>query len=417
MDGSTGEGGGQIIRTALALSMLTGTPIEIERIRAGRAKPGLMRQHLMCVQASQALSNAIVKGAKLGSTGFSFHPKGLLSQVADSLQTPSAHKREADSGSFTNSSSSTSSASSSSSSSPHNESPYSFDIGSAGSTSLVLQTLLPALLFAQGHEGQGQSVPSVTIKGGTHCPFAPTTDFLQRAFVPALAKLGMQVTVEMPQAGFVPIGGGEVSVTAQPFMRRAGTPPLQLTKRGDLVSIELVASNVNLDFDICKRELACAKATLIEAGIDETLIHTKGLKLRGIGEGNTCFAVVTHHVADSSQADGSSHTDGSSQADKGENLHHEVFSLLGEKRTSAEKMGNRLAGLVKRYLFKTDALVDEYLTDQLLLPLALSGGGEFSARMISQHTETQAWLIEQFLPVEIKFEPLSEHNTLVRVVC
>ena len=79
-------------------------------------------------------------------------------------------------------------------------------------------------------------------------------------------------------------------------------------------------------------------------------------------------------------------------------------------------MGNRLAGLVKRYLFKTDALMDEYLTDQLLLPLALAGGGAFTARVISQHTKTQAWLIEQFLSVEIKFETIDEGKTLVRVI-
>ena len=99
-----------------------------------------------------------------------------------------------------------------------------------------------------------------------------------------------------------------------------------------------------------------------------------------------------------------------------ENSHSEVFTLLGEKRTSAEKIGNRLAGLVKRYVLNTEALVDEYLTDQLLLPLALSGGGEFIARVISQHTETQAWLIEQFLPVTITFKTLNDNTVLVRVI-
>ncbi|MBF0658677.1 RNA 3'-phosphate cyclase [Psychrobacter sp. NG25] len=352
IDGSTGEGGGQIIRTALSLSMLTGIPIEMFNIRAGRAKSGLMRQHLMCVQASQQISNASVSGAVLGSSSFRFAPSAI---------------RSGD---------------------------YHFDIGSAGSTSLVLQTLLPALLFAN----TDQSVLStVSIKGGTHNPLAPTTDFLQQAFVPALAKLGMQVNIECVQAGFAPIGGGVIKATITPFMRRADSKPLMLTERGALTNIALVASVLNLEYDIGKRELASAKSVLLESVVDDSLITTKANKLDGIGEGNTCYAQVTHEC--------------------GDHLHHEIFTLLGEKRTSAEKMGNRLAGLIKRYLFRTDALVDEYLTDQLLLPLALSGGGEFTARIISQHTETQAWLIEQFLPVEIKFETIDEQKTLVRVVC
>ena len=353
IDGSTGEGGGQIIRTALSLSMLTGIPIEITNIRAGRAKSGLMRQHLMCVQASQQISNATVTGAVLGSSTFRFAPNTIKSGD------------------------------------------YSFDIGSAGSTTLVLQTLLPALFFAN----ESSQSSTVTIKGGTHNPLAPTTDFLQHAFVPALAKLDMQVIVDCQKIGFAPIGGGEIKATITPFMRRANIPPFQLTERGKLTHIELVANILNLDYDICTRELASAKSVLIEAGIDAALITTQANKLQGIGEDNSCYAKVTHCIGNS------------------EKSHSEIFTLLGAKRTSAEKIGNRLAGLIKRYVFKTETLVDEYLTDQLLLPLALAGGGEFTARMISQHTQTQAWLIEQFLPITIVFDVINENNTLVRVVC
>lgn len=360
IDGSTGEGGGQIIRTALSLSMLTSIPIEITNLRAGRAKPGLMRQHLVCVQASQAISDATVTGAHLGSTTFSFTPIAIKSGD------------------------------------------YTFDIGSAGSTSLVLQTLLPALLFANVDECVKSTV---TIKGGTHNPLAPTTDFLQNAFVPALAKLGMQVDIELQQVGFAPIGGGSIKATITPFLRRANILPFKLIERSELVNIALVASVLNLDYDICKRELASAQASLIESGIDKTLINTRSHRLQGIGEGNTCYAQVTHTVDEPPI-----HKTGAQVT------HQEMFTLLGEKRSSAENMGNRLAGLVKRYLLNTDAIVDEYLTDQLLLPLALSRGGEFSARMISDHTETQAWLIEQFLPVEIKFEAIDDNKTLVKVI-
>lgn len=371
IDGSTGEGGGQIIRSALSLSMLTGIPIEITNIRAGRAKPGLMRQHLMCVEASKVISGAIVTGAHLGSTAFTFAPNTI--QAGD----------------------------------------YNFAIGSAGSTSLVLQTLLPALLFAHS-EAQAntlydqQNLSTVTISGGTHNPLAPTFDFLQQAFMPVLAKLGMHIEIELLQAGFAPVGGGSIKATIAPFIRRADRPAFELTERGKLTHIELVASTLNLDYDICLRELASAKAALSDSGVYEGLITTQTHKLSGIGEGNTCYAQVTHQVGEKIGAD---------SPQTSNKLHYEVFTLLGEKRTSAEKMGNRLAGLVKRYVFKTHALLDEYLTDQLLLPLALSGGGEFTARMISQHTQTQAWLIEQFLPVEIKFVEADENRTLVRVIC
>ncbi len=352
IDGSTGEGGGQIIRTALSLSMLTGIPIEITNIRAGRTKSGLMRQHLVCVQASDQISNAKVTGAHLGSTTLSFAPNTIKSGD------------------------------------------YTFDIGSAGSTTLVLQTLLPALLFAN----KNSQSSTVTIIGGTHNPLAPTSDFLQQAFIPVIKKLGMSVDIECVKAGFAPIGGGVIKATITPFLRRADSVPFKLTERGKLTHIELVASILNLDYDICIRELASAKAVLIEAGIDETIITTQSNKLQGIGEGNSCYAKVTYQMADSEES------------------HSESFTLLGAKRTSAEKMGNRLAGLVKRYVFKTEALVDEYLTDQLLLPLSLAGGGEFTARTISQHTETQAWMIEQFLPVEIRFETIAENKTLVKVI-
>ena len=353
IDGSTGEGGGQIIRSALSLSMLTGIPIEVTNIREGRAKSGLMRQHLVCLQAAQEISDAKVAGASFGSTAFSFTP--------DSIKSGDYH----------------------------------FDIGSAGSTTLVLQTVLPALLFANT---ESTASSTVTIKGGTHNPLAPTTDFLTQAFLPALAKLGMQVNVDCQKAGFAPIGGGEIKATIKPFLRRAHTAPFKLTERGKLTHIELVASIVNLDYDICIRELTSAKSVLIEAGIDEAIITTQSNKLQGIGEDNSCYAKVTHQIANS------------------ENSHDEIFTLLGAKRTSAEKIGNRLAGLVKRYVLKTEALVDEYLTDQLLLPLALAGGGEFTARTISQHTETQAWLIEQFLPVRITFKVINENKTLVRMI-
>jgi RNA 3'-terminal phosphate cyclase (ATP) len=171
LDGSIGEGGGQILRTALSLSLLTGKPFQLTHIRAGRKKPGLMRQHLVCVQAAKAIGQAKVTGDHLHSTELTFEPQTVQA----------GH--------------------------------YHFAIGSAGSTMLVLQTLLPVLMM------QSQS-STLKIEGGTHNPLAPTLDFIQRGFLPAVAKIGIQVEVVASQAGFAPVGGGIVDVVIQPWTDR-----------------------------------------------------------------------------------------------------------------------------------------------------------------------------------------------------
>lgn len=346
IDGSFGEGGGQILRTALALSIITQTPIEITKIRAGRKKSGLMRQHLVCVQAAKAISHATVKGDELGSQTLQFTPHTIQSGR------------------------------------------YDFDIGSAGSTTLVLQTILPPLLVAKEKS-------MISIKGGTHNPLAPTVDFLQHAFIPTLANMGIQLEIELKQAGFAPVGGGELVAKIYPIDRSdeaVSYPNFNLVSRGKLIGVDLVASELNLQLDIPKRELASAEKHLL----DNEFIHVDILSqsthtLTGIGEGNTCYAIVKSETV--------------------QGVHQEVFTLLGEKKNSAENIGKRLAGLVNRYL-SSSACTDEYLTDQLLLPLALlcekrlfkkGNQAQFSARMISEHTRTQAVMIEKFLPVKIEF--------------
>lgn len=171
IDGSQGEGGGQILRTALSLSMITGIPFELINIRAGRKKPGLMRQHLVCVQASQRISNATVEGAELHSQKLYFAPQ----------QVQAGH--------------------------------YDFQIGSAGSTILVLQTLLPALML--------QDQPSqISVQGGTHNPMAPTADFIMHCFLPSLKKLGIDVDFHVKRAGFFPVGAGEIQATIHPWQHK-----------------------------------------------------------------------------------------------------------------------------------------------------------------------------------------------------
>src|SRR5688572_15942956 len=167
IDGSFGEGGGQILRSALALSMVTGRPFRIENIRANRDNPGLARQHLTAVQSAAALCGASVEGAELRSTALSFTPG------------------------------------------PVKPGDYTFSVGSAGSTTLVLQTVLPALLA-------GREPSTLTLEGGTHNPFAPPLDFLEKSFLPVVSRMGPKIDIALEQPGFAPRGGGRFIVTVEP---------------------------------------------------------------------------------------------------------------------------------------------------------------------------------------------------------
>ena len=317
IDGSQGEGGGQILRTALSLSMITGKPFQLNNIRAGRKKPGLMRQHLVCVQASQRISNAVVEGAELHSQSLYFEPQAIQAGC------------------------------------------YDFNIGTAGSTMLVLQTLLPALML--------QDQPSqISIQGGTHNPMAPTAEFVALCFLPTLQKMGIQVDFVLEQAGFFPIGGGKINATIHPWQNRL---PLKLIARDPVQTVRGYAAVLNLPDEIATRELAVLQQQL-------ALSTCQQAYLSGISQGNTAYVTVQ-----------------SAQ-------HCQLFSALGEMRKSAERVAHDLARDVKKYLHSA-AVVDEHLADQLLLPLALGKGGEFTAQVISEHTRTQAAMIQRFLNCDI----------------
>lgn len=333
IDGSQGEGGGQILRTALALSMITGQAFELINIRAGRKKPGLMRQHLVCVQASQHISQAYVEGAELHSQRLYFAPQHVQSGK------------------------------------------YQFQIGSAGSTTLVLQTLLPALLLQN-------EASELTITGGTHNPLAPTADFIEHCFLPTLTKIGIETEFKLNKAGFFPIGAGEIQIKIQPWQH---PNKLNLLDRGALQSTEAFAAVLNLseEAQIAQRELATLNKRL---KLDtQQLFH-----LNGISQGNTAYVKVEHQH------------------------HTQLFTALGEMRKSAEQIANHLAEQVKQYI-ASQAAVDEYLADQLLLPLALGQGGEFTAQCISEHTRTQASMIEKFIDCEIEFIELNKNLFQVNV--
>ena len=185
IDGTEGEGGGQILRSSLTLSLVTGRPVRITRIRGGRGKPGLLRQHLAAVRLAAAVGDAVVDGATLGSQALSFAPRGL---------------RAGD---------------------------YTGAVGSAGSALLVLQTVLPALLRAGGPS-------TVTVEGGTHNPWAPCFEFVQHAWAPAVRELGAGLDLTLHRPGFFPAGGGHVTAQVQPT---AGPLPLERVHRSPEVRV------------------------------------------------------------------------------------------------------------------------------------------------------------------------------------
>ena len=236
IDGSSGEGGGQVLRTALALSLFTGAPFRIEKIRAGREKPGLLRQHLTSVKAAAAVGRARVTGDDLGSSELTFEPGAIT---------------------------------------PGN---YTFAIGSAGSAMLVLQTVLPPLLVA--------SAPTtLTLEGGTHNPWAPPFDFVSAVLLPIVNRLGPCVEARLVRPGFYPAGGGRVVVTITPSKELAR---LDLDARGDVLQKRVRVLLANLPRHIAERELRTALRLLNwppECAVVEELRDADG-------PGNVIFVVV-----------------------------------------------------------------------------------------------------------------------------
>jgi RNA 3'-terminal phosphate cyclase (ATP) len=217
IDGSLGEGGGQILRSSLALSMATRTPFRIINIRAGRPKPGLMRQHLTCVLAAAEISTAAVRGATVGSTEVEFVP---------------GHIRAGN---------------------------YRFVIGTAGGTTLVLQAILPALLRADGPS-------TVTIEGGTHCKAAPPFEFFDRTLAPLLRQCGAGIAPRLERHGFYPAGGGRIVVEVTPTTTAI---PLSLLERGTKLGTRATALVSRIGIAIAQREAAvlCSRLTLSESDV------------------------------------------------------------------------------------------------------------------------------------------------------
>lgn len=246
INGNYGEGGGQILRTALSLSCLTGTPFRIVNIRRGRSKPGLMPQHLVSVRAARSISGATVEGAEPGSTELDFIPSQLQGGT------------------------------------------FQFDIGTAGAVTLVLQTLIPPLLNAD-HPS------SLTLTGGTHVPFSPSVHYLTEVFVPMLRGLGGEVRLNIESYGFYPRGGGKIHVEIVPTRELR---PLHLTAPGELRRIKGYSGVCRLPLSIAERQRDAALARL--AGLPGASLCPAEIELldvHGPGQGTFLFLLAeTEHL-------------------------------------------------------------------------------------------------------------------------
>ena len=319
LDGAAG--GGQMLRTALSLAMVTGQPFRMVNIRGKRPKPGLMRQHLTCVKAACEISDGTADGAEIGSTELVFR--------AGKVRGGSYH----------------------------------FAIGTAGSTGLLFQTLLPALLHADGPA-------DLRLEGGTHNPMAPPFEFLDRVFLPALRKMGADATLELEQTGFAPVGGGIVNCRVAPCAKLA---PLHLHDRGELKFLRLRVPVRNLPISIAGRML---DAALAEFSCDDASVETRE---PGPGRGVCCLyeAAFAHSS--------------------------ELASAFGETNITAERVGLRAARSMRSFV-GCGVPVGRWLADQLLLPMALAGGGSFTTMAPDAHVPANISVIGKFLAVPISVE-------------
>lgn len=332
LDGAMG--GGQVLRSSLSLSVLTGKALRLRNIRGRRARPGLMRQHLTAVKAAAEICGAKVQGAELGSLALTFEPGPL--QAGD----------------------------------------YHFAVGSAGSACLVLQTVLLPLVLARGRS-------TVVVEGGTHNPLAPPFDFLAESFLPVLARMGAKVEARLVRSGYFPAGGGRIEVVIEPT---TALLPLEMMFRDKEVTLRAEVRSVNLPGRISQRQVHELHKHLGLAPEHCTVSESD----KGPGPGNVIFV----------RAKGQRHT--------------EVFSGFGERGVTSVQIVKRLAREVSTYM-DSDAPVGVHLADQLLLPMALAGGGSFRTVGVSDHARTNMEVIQRFLDVD--FEASRQGRGDCTVVC
>jgi RNA 3'-phosphate cyclase len=323
IDGSEGEGGGQLLRTSLTLSMLTRQPFEMIQIRAKRPNPGLQAQHLRALLAAQQICAAAVEGAEKGSLRVRFSPGAPRS----------GH--------------------------------YRFDIGTAGATSLVLHTLYLPL-------SRCDQPSTVQIRGGTHVPWSPTYHHLVDAWLPCLQAMGVRLEPTLLRAGFYPHGGGELAARIDPV---AAMQPLRLTTRGALRELRVFSAHTNLKDEVASRQARTAEHLLRQAGLQPVVVEAH---LASLSRNTVCAITGIFEGA------------------------RVCYTALGERGKRAEQVAEEACRAFLAFL-RTDASVDEYLADQLLLPMALAHGpSTMRTPRVTQHLLTNSATVQKFLPVAIR---------------
>ncbi|MBF7073548.1 RNA 3'-terminal phosphate cyclase [Glaciecola sp. MH2013] len=331
IDGAQGEGGGQVLRTALTLSMFTQQNIELVNIRAGRKKPGLLRQHLTSVLAAQEVSDAITEGVELGATRIRFSPRTVK---------------------------------------PGN---YRFAIGSAGSTTLVCQTILPVLSLAKESS-------TVVFEGGTHNGMSPSLSFFEQSYLPLIKGMGVNCRVSTSKLGFYPAGGGKWQLNVKPSVT---LKPFFLSDSGgdfanDIDNCSLDALVSLLPVSIGQREIATAQKLL---GWQNALNQVH--QIDSPGPGNSFQLSIQSQT------------------------HRSIFEVVGEHGLSSEKVAKRAVGRVNKFIH-AKAAVEEYLADQLLILIAIAGSGSFTTTKPSLHTTTNIAVIKQILGCNIEITQVND---------
>ncbi len=338
IDGSKGEGGGQIIRSSLALSAVTGKPICVDNIRAKRSKPGLMRQHLTAVRAVAQVCNAAVEGAELGASRITFEPQSI---------------RGGD---------------------------FQFQVGTAGSTSLIAQSVLPALMLAD-------EPSTVTLEGGTHNPWAPPFDFLQRVYLPQLAKMGPQVQCELESYGFYPAGGGKIRLEIQPC---ENLNAFKLLEREGKLEPRVTALVSGLPASVGDRECDTIRR---KSGWRSECFQTHVVE-RPQGPGNVVLVEL-----------------------KSGNV-TEMVSGVGKVGVKAEQVARQAYRTAKAYL-ESNVPVGEYLADQLMMPMGLAASrgqsSEFRTMELSMHSQTHLDVLKRFLDIETSVVQEEAGSVVVRI--
>ncbi len=337
IDGSFGEGGGQILRTSLSLSALTGESLDIQNIRASRSQPGLRPQHLAAVNAIAEIAQADLKGAEINSTRVQLTPKKPRG------------------GNFM------------------------FKITTAGALTLVLQTIILPLSFAE-------KPSAVTLTGGTHVRWSPIWHYLQECWLPTMESLGFRSEFMLERGGFYPRGGGKVNVKVLPAGKLKA---FNCVERGELIEIRGYSGVANLEESIAKRQKHQALRRLYK------VCRNSKIKIVDIpSPGKGTFILLKAKFS---------------------NCGCSCYSALGAPGKPAEKVADEAVDKLLSFL-DTDGCVDHYMADQILLPLSIiSGKSSFRTNRITQHLLTNIHIIKQFLPVEISVDGVLDEPALVNI--